>query len=453
MSFAADVLIIGAGAAGLAAAHTLTAAGFRVLILEARDRIGGRIYTHPESTPEIPIEMGAEFVHGRPPETFDFVQKEEVRVRELEGEFWYSQHGHLTKGDELFSELHKVFSNLKKAATPDRSFQDYLDEFCSGLPAQTRHRALSYVEGFHAADPDRVSVRSLVDGEEAEEQIDGDRQFRIVGGYCALVEALWRRIKPDLCNLKLRHVVTAIRWRKGQVELEVQAECQSAESASTQTFRAPRCLITLPLSILQAAAGQEASIQFSPSLSMKAAALTKLEMGPAIHVAMCFREPFWHSAAITGKPGGLSHMNFLFSDNPYFPTWWTQSPLSAPLLTAWSGGKRAETLLGLSHSDMIERAISSLAEAVKLPANQISNQLQSAYFHDWESDEFSQGAYSYVLVGGAETAQKDLAAPLEETLFFAGEATHYEGHHATVHGAIATGRRAAAEIINAEGRG
>jgi monoamine oxidase len=76
----------------------------------------------------------------------------------------------------------------------------------------------------------------------------------------------------------------------------------------------------------------------------------------------------------------------------------------------------------------------------------VAAELESWYFHDWQADPFARGAYSFVLAGGLD-ARAALAQPLDDTLFFAGEATNSDGHTATVHGAIASGRRAAREVI------
>ena len=93
--------------------------------------------------------------------------------------------------------------------------------------------------------------------------------------------------------------------------------------------------------------------------------------------------------------------------------------------------------------------MAALASVLGLARERVARSLKASYFHDWQSDPYSRGGYSYVLVGGAEGAQRQLAAPIASTLFFAGEATDFQGHHATVHGAMASGYRAAAEVLQA----
>src|SRR5262245_26779745 len=94
-----DVLVIGAGAAGLAAAHSLAGAGLSLGVLEARDRVGGRVATLRPVGAELPVELGAEFVHGRPPETLAIVRAAGLALCELEGESWMSLGGRLSRAD------------------------------------------------------------------------------------------------------------------------------------------------------------------------------------------------------------------------------------------------------------------------------------------------------------------------------------------------------------------
>jgi len=144
----------------------------------------------------------------------------------------------------------------------------------------------------------------------------------------------------------------------------------------------------------------------------------------------------------------LANMTFLFSNDPDFPTWWTLYPLDAPVLTAWAPADSAERLSKLSDPEIFERAIESLARVLHVSLDRCRSELVQAFTHNWQMDPYSCGAYSYVAVGGADT-QRDFAAPLDDTLFFAGEATNFTGHHGTVHGAIASGYRAAKEILGA----
>jgi len=438
-----DVLIAGAGVAGLAAAQKLTAAGQRVTILEARDRIGGRVFTHPASR-EFPIEMGAEFIHGKPPEIFDWIEQKHLPVNELDGEFWYTENGKLCT-DEFPAERSRVFERMEKYRGPDISFRRFLDEFCNDLPSEEKQWAASYVAGFHAANTELISLRSIVEGEKAEEEIEGERQFRFSQGYGSLIDIMRQAIDPGLCQWRLNHVASEVRWRGGEVEIE--GHSPAGEPLPRQ--RAQKAIITLPLGVLQLPAGTQGAVLFSPPLEKKREALSQLAMGTAVHVTLVFREAFWHDAALTRTPRGLRRMLFLFSDNPWFPTWWSKLPAGTRALTAWCAGPRAQQYCGQPTTFVEQNAAEALGQMLGVDSKRIASSLEAAYFHDWQADPFCRGGYSYVMAGGNEKAQRELAAPMENTLFFAGEATNSRGHHATVHGAIASGYRAAAEVLAA----
>src|SRR5262249_9578796 len=133
---------------------------------------------------------------------------------------------------------------------------------------------------------------------------------------------------------------------------------------------------------------------------------------------------------------------FLFSDEPLFPVWWTGRPLEPRLITGWTAGPKADALLGQPESAVIAHAHETLARLLKtnLPAP------HRLWFHDWHADPYARGAYSYVPVG-AMAARRKLAEPVADTLYFAGEATDLAGYGGTVHGAIASRRRAVAQIL------
>lgn len=443
MASSPDVLIVGAGAAGLAAAQALTAAGRRVIIFEARDRIGGRIFTDSASTADAPIELGAEFVHGRPPEIFNLAKSAGLQLHELHGEFWYTQNGKLCQ-DEFPSERSPVFEHMEKYHGPDISFRRFLDEFCADVPNQEKRWATAYIEGFHAANAELISLRSIVKGEKAEEQIEGDRQFRLAHGYGGLVEALRHAIKPTLCEWRLHHVVNAVRWKPGNVEIET----HSPSGEAMPLCGARLALITLPLGVLQLPPDSPGAVRFTPALEMKQESLGRLAMGAAVHLTLVFREAFWRKPGFGGTREGLRCMLFLFSENPWFPTWWSKLPAAQPMLTGWCAGPRAQQYCGQPHSVLERKAVEAVGSILGTGTEYVASRLLACYVHDWQADRYCRGGYSYVLAGGAEQAQRQLASSVADTLFFAGEATDFQGHHATVHGAMASGYRAATEILD-----
>ena len=401
-----DVIIIGAGAAGLAAARDL--AGHRVVILEARDRIGGRIHTlHPNDLP-VPIELGAEFVHGEPKATFSIIDSAPLLALELPDVHCWSRDGKWEEID-FWEELERLFAKIPKGKR-DRSFEEFLRT--QRVDPRLRQLACGFVEGFHAAHADRISAQSV------EAEGDGDmKQFRIANGYDALIAWL-RAGVSDPSALRLNATVSEIRWKRGSVEVD----------CGRETLRACAALITVPLGVLKAG-----SIRFVPELEQKHRALDKLEVGHVVKIAFRFREPFWAKGT-----------NFVHSNDRFVPTWWTCAPARAPLLTGWAGGHAADALAADGESAMIDRALDSMARVFGVRRQLLDRTLAGTWMHDWQRDPFSRGAYSYAGVGGLG-AHAELAKPLQSTLYFAGEATNGE-QTGTVAGAIVSGQRAAAQV-------
>lgn len=429
------VIVVGAGVAGLTAAAELCRAGIRTVILEARDRIGGRIFTRHDPVSNASIELGAEFIHGRPPEIFDLLSSAGIEPQEMIGEDWCFRNGELCACD-FFSRVEKVLEKLNDTG-PDESFAAFL-EGCAD--EETKRWATGYITGFHAADPDLISTHSLVKGIRADEKIDGERAFRIPQGYDFLVELLRKQL-GDRGTVQFNSAVQAVEWRPGHVAVQVRQE-----NGTTQ-MKAARVLIAVPLGVLQTSDG-ERGLRFLPSLGeSKRRALDHLAMGNVIRVTLRFRERFWDTLRSPSDPHRtLSDLRFLFSQELWFPTWWTTMPRNLPIITGWAPASQARQLSGESELEILSAALHALGKLLKISVSELEGLLEAASWHNWQTDPFSCGAYSYVKVGG-ETAQRDLAAAVDNTLFFAGEATDVTGYTGTVHGAIASGRRAAQEIL------
>jgi monoamine oxidase len=432
-----DVLIIGAGAAGLSAAIDLARSGMRVTMLEARDRVGGRILTKRDTTLNHAVELGAEFVHGLAPEIWLPLQQLNIPVTEVEGDLWCSIDGKLQRCN-IFAQADKILEDMSDRS-PDESFLDFLARCFPGQEyEEAKQWATGYVSGFNAADPAQVSVHWLVHSLRADEVIEGDRAFRIAGGYQTLIDILLNQLNKLSVAFELSTTVQEIKWSPGSIQINAQT------LHGDKTFTAPRALITLPLGVLQAAPD---SIRLEPDLPReKLHAMEKLAMGKVVRVTLCFQDRFWREIRPFGENKTLGDMSFLFSRDEFFPTWWTRMPEHLPIITGWAPAQCAERLAGMTEGRIVDKALESLSALLQVEKSHVQSQLAAAYFHDWDTDPFSRGAYSYVKVGG-EGCQQTLGAPVESTLFFAGEATDISGHNGTVHGAIASGKRAAAEIL------
>jgi monoamine oxidase len=438
-----EVVVIGAGVAGLACAQALCEAGLRVTILEARSRVGGRIWTVHPSLTNAPVELGAEFIHGLPREVWQIVERAGLQTHELTGNRWRLEQARLVPMSGSWDLIDAIFSRIDESAS-DESFQDFLERACGDLPQHTRIEATAYVEGFHACNVSRISAHALARWYRSDREIQGHRGFRFPNGYEGLVRALVAATKQDLLTVRLNTVVTEIAWNPGTVEVTAQSPDQQPHAS----IRADAVVITLPLGVLQAPLGTGGAVRFRPELTEKADALKQLEMGTAIRLVLCFRHCFWTDPKLVQSP--MLDMSFLSSPEELFPTWW--SSVGSAMLTGWSGGVRAEQLSGRGNASITECGLEVLHHIFGVPLETLQGLVQESFVHDWHSDPYSRGAYSYVLADSEEPARR-LAAPVGNTLFFAGEATDFSGHNGTVHGAIASGQRAATELLSCGGIG
>ena len=392
------MIVIGAGVAGLAAARSLQRKGHRVVVVEARDRIGGRIHTvRPPRWPVL-VEAGAEFVHGKPPALSRLAQPR----REL-------PQGHFVEGFERRDELwQSVMEKLGKLPFGrERSVQDAFAtlRWRARTTREERELASAFVEGFNAAPLDRASVKAIAQQTEASEEIDGDTIARLPRGYSAVPRKLARGLR-----VVLRAEVREIHWRRGAVDVRTTRGVLSAE----------RAILTLPLGVLQ-----QGAVRFTPSLpEWKLQAIASLAMGAVTKIALLFDEPFWPRDLV-----------FLHARGEAVPTFWRPFPSRAPMLMGWAASRDALALRSPERE-----ALASLRAAVGKLAR-----LRDAVVFDWHRDRFAHGAYSWVPVG-ALSQQRALARSVGP-LHFAGEATHFDGACGSVHGAIETGERAAGEIL------
>lgn len=443
MSRKIDVIVIGAGVAGLAAAGELAVRGLTVSILEARERIGGRVFTERDPKLDFPIELGAEFIHGRSPEIWRPLKKAKAEIMEVDGDDWCAFDRGLKKCN-FFPQVEAILEKMDDSR-PDESFADFLSR---GFPNKgdaateaAKKRASSYVSGFNAADPALVSVHWLVKEMRAEEKIEGDRSFRSANGYADLIGLLRQQIEERGVRVHPGTMVHRVKWRSGRVSVATKS------ARGTKDFVADRVLVTVPLGVLQAPSDAVGFIEFSPSLSReKLEALHKLEMGKVVRIVLTFRERFWKKISPAGRgKKNLGDMSFLLGEDDWFPTWWTTMPEKRPVITGWAPFRCAERLSGQNPDFVVQKGLQTLSKFLGVGIRELQDLLEQSYFHDWQSDPFSRGAYSYQKVG-ANGAAETLAASVDNTLFFAGEATD-SANTGTVHGAIASGRRAAREIL------
>jgi monoamine oxidase len=428
----ADVIVIGAGAAGLAATARLTRAGQRVLLLEARDRIGGRIWTRREPHLACPIELGAEFIHGHAPLTRALLSGAGIASIDASPQRWVLEDGELTQTDGGFASVIEALGASRALEQADMSFDEFLERHLTQLTPLQRAGARRMAEGFDAADTARASARAIV-SEWTGDALSDSPQSRPEGGYEGLLSALMAQMDAMRLSLRLQCQVAEVHWSSNAVRVCARLRGEPIEAT------APRAIVTLPLALLQDAG----AVIFAPPLTAKRSALAGLATGSVVKLLLRFAEPFWENLA----GGRYRDASFFIAPGTQLPTFWTPAPLRAPLLVAWTAGPRALAMSGISGDGAALMApILAGLESLFGPAARIAELLEAYYCHDWQHDPFARGAYSYVLTGGAQ-ARAALARPLEETLFFAGEATDTQDESGTVAGALESGARAAEEVL------
>ncbi len=429
-----DVVVVGAGVAGLATAATLAEEGLEVEVLEARERVGGRVWTvGDEGAPA--VELGAEFVHGEAPLTRALLAEAGAAVVPFEGPSWQAEDGRVGPG-RAFDGATRV---LESVAGDPRSFEEAVADRTGALDARDVEAARAFVEGFFAADAGRARASALAE----ESTGDAMASARVPAGQRVVPERLqaaWGG-RP-----RLGWIVERIRWRPGSVAVEG----KDRVGAPHPELTARAAVVTVPLGVLQAPAGARGAIAFEPHLPGFDALLARLGMGPAVRMTLRLERAPWGEPPLLPRPAGAAGApGFLHTPGRAFNVYWTAEPPDAPLLVAWSGGGRSR---GIPAPGPEARALPAreLAAATGLAAGELEGAVVDVLWHDWRVDPFSRGAYSYPVVGG-EGAPEALARPVEGTVFFAGEAT-WSPSLGTVEGALASGRRAAERVVAALGR-
>ena len=425
------VLILGAGAAGLMAARTLALAGVSVRVIEARERIGGRVHTVPMASGKGVVELGAEFIHGRLPVTLALAK--EAGLDYVPASFNRYEPGpeglHPSEEEEGPDPIEIVFGRMDRMGEEDMTFDAFLARYVAEPELEwVRHAARRYVQGFDAADPARVSAQALRRESEAEDL----HQFRLAKGYGPMMGYL--AATPGV-EVALGQVIETVEWRERQV-------CLTGRNAGGQpvSHLGRAVILTLPLGVWQAKAGEEGAVQLIPPLPEKEAAIAALGFGPALKVIVEGKTPFW-------QPGPEdADMGFIFTGKGPYEVWWTAAELPYPLLTAWAGGPPAAEQAGLSLEEHKGQAVRELARILHKTEEEIGAQTAALHAAHWGVDPFARGAYSYELANEPD-ARARLAVPVAGTLFFAGEATYQGDHPGTVEAALVSGKRAAVEVL------
>ncbi|MFN2601389.1 MAG: flavin monoamine oxidase family protein [Gemmatimonadaceae bacterium] len=417
-----DAVVVGAGAAGLMAARELKHAGKRVLILEASNRVGGRVITLYDTNAGVPVELGAEFVHGDAVETTRLCDEAHLVMVPVLGEQYRSDRGQLSPLVPAWQRMNRVFRYMNPKRKHDRSFQEFLDEKPGGrgLTAD-RELARGFVQGFFAADPKLVSEKWIaVQGNPTEGAAESRR---IVNGYAALIDYLKRDVDR---NIRFNALVERISWNERGVRVYDQVG---------REYRARAVILAVPLPILE-----DPTFVMEPETAILRRAAHDLVMGHVMRVNLVMKERFWEKK--------VQDLSFLQTPTRPFNVWWTHSPLIAPLITGWSGGPPAMEFAEVGNIE--DAAIRELSSVFRIHVKRVESLVDSIHTYDWTHDPNIRGAYSYARVGGAFAA-RTLARNFGGTIFLAGEATD-SGSSGTVEGALVSGKRAAAALLRGDRR-
>jgi len=428
-----DTIVIGAGIAGVTAARLLQAGGQRVVVLEARDRVGGRMWT--DRTAGFSVDRGASWIHGLTDNPLTELVAE-LGMDAVEFTVGSYQAGGRPIAD--FDEEHRRFDadeTRRWLADIDAADELLLQASAASAPGETyadvseRAIAASGFDGLRAArvrafhrhrteeqcgtDIDRVAAHGL-----DEDAIDGDEVI-FPGGY----DVLPRSLAAGL-DIRLGQQVVAVKWSEAGVRVKTLSD----------VFEAARVVVTVPLGVLKAG-----GIRFAPELpEVVAGPIERLGMGVFDKVFLRFAERFWEDGVYAIRQHG----------EPGFPwhSWYDVSAVSGePMLLTFAGGDWARRIEAMDDDAIVASAMQGLranyGDAVPDPI--------AHWITRWGADEFSLGSYSYVAAGASHADHDALATPVGGVLHFAGEAA-WSTDPATVHGALLSGHRAAERILGAE---
>lgn len=415
-------VVVGAGVAGLTAAHDLAAAGHEVVVVEARERIGGRTWTH--TIGGAPVDLGGSWIHGPTGNPLAAFVREVGLTWRNDG-MWgtglalYDDAGRPARHDQL-STLVATLSDFDPAEAASRLAVDATFDDAAEWYVGDRD-----LDGDHAAVA-RFAIRWLegalnVGGLPSDVSVAGIGAYRLHGGGNVVIDGGYRSLVDRLAiglDVRCATPVTAI--EHGPTGCEV--------TAGGTTSRADHVIVTVPLSMLQ-----RREIRFTPGIPDHEAAADRLAMAHLEKVVLRFAEPVW--------PAPLRRATFL-TDDHRFTSWVDMSRHAGrPTLIGFHNPFATPGLAELPPARRGELAVEVLRRAWPLLPDPVA-----VHVTDWTNDPYALGSYSYVPVGGSPDDMDQLARSPSPRLHLAGEHT-VRSYFGTVHGAFVSGRRAARAVL------
>ena len=424
------VVVIGAGAAGLYTGWYLNERGFNVSILEASGVVGGRV-RHLSGFADFDVELGAEEIHGNNSQWYNIVQQTGATLlTETKEDFNFFRQDPTNPNEPIlknetesnqYNEYLKAMNFVDSAHSysgPDITVEQHLAS--SGISWSLFDVVNARLGNEYGTSNNRLSIRGLA--EESAKWTAGEESYMLKDK--TLLSVLETKFAPVLGKVYKNTQVKKVDYSGEKIMLTDQ---------TGKVWEADRVVVTVPIKILQ-----DGDITFLPALpSTKQDALSSIGIGAGMKAIFKFSQVFWKNvlAPNLGSILGYPNVPELYAAN--------YGRGETPILTAFIMGEKAEQLSAqgsggggtiLAHLDNI------------FGGNVASQSKDEVYIMDWSKEPFIKGAYSYPKVGGGLIFRKELASPVEDRIFFAGEATHFEGHSGTVHGAIETGIRAVEEL-------
>ncbi|MEA5463879.1 FAD-dependent oxidoreductase [Leptothoe sp. PORK10 BA2] len=418
------IVVIGAGLSGLAAAQELHRQGHEVVVVEGRDRIGGRIWTSSKWA-DMPLDFGATWIHGTQgnplTDLADQINAKRLTTSYDRAETYNTSGQSLSEAEETRLEdfRNRIFGALEKAQNedPDVSIRQVIEPLSRQFDKSSEsYRLINFIlsgeiEQEYSGSTERLSAHWYDSGKE----FDGNDDL-FVQGFGVIPEFLSQGLQ-----IELGQVVTEIQWEQPLVRVITQKT----------EFLADHVIVTLPLGVLQAG-----KVRFTPELPQnKQIAIAKLGMGVLNKCYLRFPDTFWSDE--------VDWLEYISENHGEWTEWVSfKRAANMPVLLGFNAADRGRALEAWSDEQIVESAMQTLRtiNGVSIP-EPIDYQITR-----WATDPFSLGSYSYNPVGAVPKMRQELAAPLGNSLFFAGEASN-EDYFGTAHGAYLSGLRAAQEIL------
>jgi monoamine oxidase len=426
----ADVIVVGAGISGLVVARKLSSEGKKVIVLEGRNRIGGRIHTEQNDSANGYVENGAEFIHGNLPLTMNLLDEYGITYSKIPGDVLRYKSGALLTGSDIISSHQKLLKRRLDELKNDLTVKSFLSLYFDGPEYESlRSDVMHFVEGYDGAD---IAFASTFAFRDEWAETEGWKQYRIDDGYGALADALAMECTDNGCSFHLSCDVQTIRWNPNNVQVT---------TSTGEVFHAPAIVLTVSIGVLQSGA-----IRFIPEITRKAAAQNKLHMGNVIKIHLFLREEFWKREEVQKHLGtDMSKLSFMMTD-AVIPTWWTQYPKQNRLLTGWLPGPRAARFSESTDAEILHECVRSLSYIFGIEEAEVNNLISRFKIHNWVRDPYSRGAYHYDSVD-SDYYTHLAGEPIDNTIFFAGEAYGAESGAGMVEAAIASAQRTAKLLL------